>query len=107
VTTIADGLSALATRSWDRGAVVKTVKATVRGYFDHPSSVIAALEGIDATALKPEGCYITLNAVRPDLLARAANRFQLWATTRVSDSDITRRLWLPPDPTRRDLGDGG
>ena len=41
--------------------------------------------------------YITLNAVRRDLLARAANRVVAHARNTTKDEDIVRRRWCPID----------
>jgi hypothetical protein len=101
-TSLRDGLAVLTSRSCAAGAVfevalLKTRKATVRGYFTTPEHALSALSELDAAYLQPEGCYVTLNPVRPALLARAAERFEPYARTRVADEDILRRLWLPID----------
>lgn len=74
--------------------VPSTPKGTVSGYFDDPrllSDAAAALSG------KAPGVYVTLNRVRPDLLARAANKTIPYAKHTTGDADIVRRCWLPID----------
>jgi hypothetical protein len=75
------------------------VYGTVSGYFDDLTKMAAhaaALSGL-VTAV-----YLTLNPVRPDLLARAANRTQKRASTTTADHEVRnrRRLLLDFDPVR-------
>lgn len=72
---------------------------TLSGYYDyeHLDDLAKAAAEWDGRA---KGVYITLNPVRPELLARAANRLRIpvapgEATT--ADHDILRRVWLPVD----------
>ena len=69
--------------------------AIMSGYFDDwPALADAAL----AWSGKASGCYVTLNRLSPDVLARCANRARVakrGAST--SASDVTRRRWLPVD----------
>ncbi|HET8692701.1 MAG TPA: hypothetical protein VFM30_11260, partial [Steroidobacteraceae bacterium] len=69
------------------------------GYFDDPAELVAAVASIDGDA---ESIYITLNPVRRDLLARAANRLVLGAKQTTGDSDVVARrfLGLDFDPAR-------
>jgi hypothetical protein len=46
---------------------------TLSGYFDHDHLDALARSAMEYTG-KAEGCYVTLNPVLPDLLARSANR---------------------------------
>jgi len=76
---------------------------TASGYFIDPvlaaSQVAAVLDG------KAPGIYVTLNPVKPDLLARAHNRIKARADATSADSDITRRRWLLLDfDTQRPAG---
>jgi len=43
---------------------------------------------------KAEGVYVSLNPVKPDLLARASNHLIDFAKHTTSDRDVIRRLWL-------------
>ena len=53
--------------------VPKTLReGTVSGYFDD----MAALKQAVLTRTRDVGIYVTLNPVRPELLARCANRLQ-------------------------------
>ncbi len=83
-----------------RGA---TYTSTVSGYFMHDSIETAAglIAELDESALAP-GVYVTLNPVRPDLLARAANRLKRRAPETSADGDILARRWLliDVDPIR-------
>lgn len=83
-----------------RGA---TYSSTVSGYFTHASIESAAglIAELDESALAP-GVYVTLNPVRPDLLARAANRLKRRAPETTADGDIVVRRWLlvDVDPVR-------
>jgi len=77
--------------------------STVSGYFtsDAIDQATAAIAELDKAGLAP-GIYITLNPVRPDLLARAANRLRTRAAETTADSDIAHRRWLlvDVDPVR-------
>lgn len=70
------------------------------GYFDDIDAAAAAIAPLDAAGADgPDGIYLTLNPVNPDLLARRANRIKP-ATKKdasTSDADIIRRRWLPID----------
>ena len=77
--------------------------STVSGYFtfDCLDQAVAAIAPLDDAALAP-GIYLTLNPVRPDLLARAANRLRVKARETTADGDIVRRRWMlvDVDPVR-------
>lgn len=83
-----------------RGA---TYTSTVSGYFTHASIETAAslIAELDESGLAP-GVYVTLNPVKPDLLARAANRLKRRAPETTADGDILARRWLliDVDPVR-------
>jgi hypothetical protein len=68
-----------------------TKQQTLSGYFnDHGQLAQAAA---DLSGRVP-GVYVTLNPVRADLLARAANRTVPYAKKTTGDSDIVSRRWL-------------
>jgi len=72
---------------------------THSGYFTDFEALARQAEALDADPAV-HGCYVTLNAVNPALLARRANRIKMHlsrgdATT--GDADIVRRRWLPVD----------
>jgi hypothetical protein len=75
---------------------------TEAGFFDHDHAEDMAGA---ALALTPHarGVYFTLNPLKPDLLARRANRVD-WAEEGelAADKDVLRRLWLlvDADPVR-------
>jgi len=77
--------------------------STVSGYFAFEAigRAVAAIAELDESGLAP-GVYITLNPVRPDLLARAANRLRPRAAETTADADVPRRRWLlvDVDPVR-------
>ncbi len=83
-----------------RGA---TYTSTVSGYFTQPSIETAAglIAELDESGLAP-GVYVTLNPVKSDLLARAANRLKRRAPETTADGDIVARRWLliDVDPVR-------
>jgi RecA-family ATPase len=72
---------------------------TVSGYFDDPARAAAEIAPYDG---KAPGIYLTLNPVRPDLLARAHNRLRPHAEETSTDRDVSRRRWLliDIDPVR-------
>ena len=60
------------------------------GYFDDPAKLLDALE--EASKYDYEGgVYWCLNPVKPDLLARAANRLKPYSKLTTADGDIVRR----------------
>jgi hypothetical protein len=72
----------------------KTRFGTQSGYFDDPRALVAAATELSGTV---PGVYLTLNPVRPELLARAANRVERYARTTTTDGDVVARRWLPFD----------
>lgn len=78
--------------------ILKTAKGTVSGYFDNPEALVKAVTPWDGRA----SIYITANPVRPDLLARAKNRLEVFVTKTTADADILQRIWflLDFDPHR-------
>ncbi len=71
---------------------------TAAGYFDNPELLVGQVDTWDGKG----NVYITLNPVKPALLARAANRIAPVMKTTTSDLDITRRaeLLIDIDPVR-------
>ncbi|BDG59921.1 hypothetical protein [Caldinitratiruptor microaerophilus] len=72
---------------------------TLSGYYDydHLEDLVQAAAEWDG---RSRGVYVTLNPVRPDVLARAANRLRVpvqQGESSTSDQDILRRRWLPID----------
>lgn len=74
----------------------QTYKATAAGYFDNPAKAVSEIKKWERTA-KPPGVYVTVNPVRPDLIARANNRIEWKAEATSSDPDIIRRRWMMLD----------
>ncbi len=68
---------------------------TVSGYFNDPNTFADAVVGLADGDFA--GIYFTINPVRPDLLARAANRYVKYAESTTSDTDIAAIRWLPVD----------
>jgi hypothetical protein len=80
----------------ERNSVVElrspnTNRQTVSGYFNDHKQLAQAAAGLSGTV---PGVYVTLNPVRTDLLARAANRIVPYAKKTTGDSDILSRRWL-------------
>ena len=72
---------------------------TVSGYF---SDMGRMAQSAVAMSGKAEGVYVTLNPVKPDLLARASNRLIEFAKHATKDSDVLCRCWfvIDLDPVR-------
>ena len=68
---------------------------TISGYFNEPGALADAVIGLADE--KFAGIYFTINPVKPDLLARAANRYVKYAESTTSDKDIIVLHWLPVD----------
>jgi hypothetical protein len=66
----------------------------VSGYYNDLEALVRDALLVDGNAA---GVYITMNAVKPELLARRANRCQPWAKLTTADHDIERRRWIPLD----------
>ena len=67
---------------------------TISGYFNVAATLVEAIREMDG---KGPGVYVTLNPVKPELLARANNRVRAFAETTTSDADIVLRRWLLVD----------
>jgi putative DNA primase/helicase len=74
---------------------------TLSGYFDHGHLDELAKIAMEWTD-RAEGVYCTVNPVRPDLLARAANRVVRKPKHTTGDAEIVRRIGLvfDADPRR-------
>jgi hypothetical protein len=74
---------------------------TLSGYFDHDHLDDLARTAFEWTP-KAEGCYVTINPVSLDLLARAANRVIKKPKHTTTDGEIVRRIALvfDADPKR-------
>ena len=68
--------------------------ATVSGYFSNWEELAKAAQSWDR---KAPAIYVTLNPVKPELLARAAQKAIPYAEATTSDQDILRRKWFPID----------
>ena len=71
-------------------------KGTISGDYDNPDA-LARDAALCSEKFEPEGIYLTINAVRRDLLARSCNAFGAYAKHTTSDTDIVVRRWLPID----------
>jgi hypothetical protein len=73
----------------------------VSGYFDFDHLEDLARHAMEWTG-KAEGCYVTINPVKPDLLARASNRVIKKPRHTTTDADIVRRVGIvfDADPQR-------
>lgn len=97
--TVATDLERFLELLWEPGDVREvripkySGRRTASGYFDDPAKLIDAVGRWDGRA----NVYVTLNPVRPALLARAANRINDDATVTTSDADILVRRWLLVD----------
>jgi hypothetical protein len=72
------------------------IPVTISGYFtDHDALAKEAVK----YSLTAQGTYITLNPINSALLARSANRVRVASKDcpLTTDSDVTRRRWLPID----------
>jgi hypothetical protein len=105
---VAQGVQAHAALLFDEPGRVVELRAlgvqgvrggVVSGYFDDPEKLTAAARRLDGRA---KGIYVTLNPVRPELLARASNRTIDSPASTTGDAEITRRLRLliDIDPAR-------
>jgi P4 family phage/plasmid primase-like protien len=81
-----DGVHELRIPGTDRG--------TISGYYD-TAAVFA--NGVMPWIGRGYGIYMTVNRVRRDLLARAANRTITRARYTTCDADVEQRIWLPLD----------
>ncbi|MBS4223841.1 hypothetical protein [Lederbergia citrea] len=74
--------------------ILNSPKGTVSGYFDKIDTLADYSAKYDE---KVQAIYVTLNPVKPDLLARANNRVIEWSKQTTSDADIQCRRWFPID----------
>jgi len=74
-----------------------TKKGTISGYFTDLDRLARAASWCSLPAFGAEGVCITLNPVRADLLARAANETKPFAKHTTADSEILYYRWLPID----------
>lgn len=77
----------------------KTKEGTISGYFNNLEALAYYAESLSPVV---PAVYITINPVKPDLLARATNRIQKRATSTTADHEILtrRRLLIDFDPVR-------
>jgi hypothetical protein len=69
------------------------VGKTVSGYYDDYAKLAKDIQPFDGKA----SIYVTINPVKPALLARYNNRLEYNATNTTSDDDILIDLWFPYD----------
>jgi hypothetical protein len=69
---------------------------TVAGYFDE-KHLQDLVQNVMHLTYDAEGCYVTINPVNPELLARAKNRVTRGLKCLTTDSDILRRIGLVLD----------
>lgn len=74
--------------------VLNSPKGTISGYFNNIATLADYVGKYDETV---PAIYVTLNPVKPDLLARANNRVIERAKQTTSDADIQCRRWFPID----------
>ncbi|SDQ06788.1 hypothetical protein [Virgibacillus salinus] len=74
--------------------ILNTPKGTVSGYFDNAKMLAKSANEFDGNS---PGIYITLNPVKPELLARAKNQVKGRAKQTTSDADIELRKWFVID----------
>jgi hypothetical protein len=65
---------------------------TIGGYFDDGAALTGALKSMDSKIVG--NVFITLNPVKPELLARCVNRLDRNVQATTTDADIARRAWL-------------
>jgi len=68
---------------------------TISGYFDNAEDLLNSVIGLADQGFP--GIYFTINPVKPDLLARAANRHKGKADSTTRDREIIALHWLPID----------
>jgi hypothetical protein len=73
--------------------IPRTPNGTLSGYFDDRPDLIRAVAPWNGRA----SIYITLNELVPDVLARARNRLQGFATVTTAAEDVRRRRWFAVD----------
>jgi hypothetical protein len=81
-------------RALDASTVGYRPPHTEAGYFNDPATLADAAAGLCRT----KGIYVSLNPMKPALLARAFNRLKpAYSGDSTADHDIVRRRWLPID----------
>ena len=82
--------------------ILKTQKGTISGCFDALDPAVRAVEKAAAMLEGNSTFYATLNPVKREVHARAANRLKPYADVTTSDSEILSRhyLLIDCDPTR-------
>jgi hypothetical protein len=70
-----------------------TPKGTVSGYFDNFYDLACSLDPWHGKT----SIYITINRLKPDLLARACNRLRPYAHVTTAAEDVLVRQWFPVD----------
>lgn len=73
----------------------KNQRCTLSGYYDDPEKLAEDAVRVNQIA---GAVYVTLNRIKPALLARRANRYEEFANTTTNDDQVIRRRWLPIDP---------
>lgn len=87
-------LEVRALKCWDRNPEFTSNRT---GYFDDVSKAIQEIEKLERS-WHPQGIYVTLNPVKLDLLARAANRIKRAEKDQsTSNEDILSRKWMLVD----------
>jgi hypothetical protein len=81
------------------GAVIEmralhTSRGTWSGYFDNAAAFVEAGLGLNGAG---PGTYVTMNPVKPDLLARKRNRIEGYAKHTTADADIVARRYVVVD----------
>lgn len=71
-------------------------KHTSSGMFNDVGKAATCATSLD-TRQSPRGVYVTVNPLKPAILARAANRIQDRADSTAGDQHVERRRWLPID----------
>lgn len=98
--SVDDGIFEIrALNCWDRNP---EFTCTRTGYFSDLDAAVAAVQDLEKN-WHPEGIYLTLNPVLPDLIGRAANRLRKGKKDEsTKDHEIIRRRWffLDFDPKR-------
>jgi len=72
----------------------KSSRCTISGYYDDFDTLTKDAVRVNQIA---GTVYVTLNRIKPALLARRANRYEEFASTTTSDDQVVRRRWLPID----------
>ena len=67
---------------------------TYSGYFDDPEKFI---EAVRYASKYSGGIYMPINVLKPDLIARRANKALEFSTLTTADSDIILRQFIPID----------